>query len=263
MPVRLWRFAIASALGGIFSVASLFLELPSPLPIILDLTFCIFMCFIAFYSKHKKVSSIFIMSGLYFGISMLMGGIITALFNLLNRLHLPLDKIDGDGISVWLFALLAILAGVISLSGSKFISKRSGARSVKVKIFFNGRVKEFCGLVDSGNIACDPISGKNIIIVDKGSADGLIDMSVIDNFISGNITDDRIYSKMRLIPINTVGGKGFMVAIRPDKIVINQRSNKDSEGQEYITDSLFAISDIGNSAYEYNAIVPSEILHAF
>ncbi len=258
--VHIIRLAAASALGGVYSVISLFIEAASPWPLILDVAVCFIMCIIVFYSKDNKFSSVFLCTGLFFGISMLTGGVMTALFNLLNRADLPIESIGDDSVSVWLFAALAASAGLISLVGSKFVSKRYGIRSCTVKILFDGKEKEFRGMVDSGNLVSDPVSGKNVIIIDREKAKNLVDTDIIDAFTKGLYRPQKSYLGMRLLPVTTASGKSFLVAIKAQKIILTLPPDKKGRSGEYITDSLFAVSDIGRSACDYDAIVPDEII---
>ena len=58
-----------------------------------------------------------------------MGGMMTALFHLLNRLELPLDVLgrEQDGLSAWVFALLAGISTFAGMHGSNLL-RRSAVR---------------------------------------------------------------------------------------------------------------------------------------
>ena len=109
------RSLIAAAFGGIYSVISLFFYVTPVIAFILDCAVCAVICAIAFACGKKKLTSLCVPTFLYVGISMMTGGCMTAIFNLLNKLELPLDLIGEDSVSTYLFAILAAIAGVISL----------------------------------------------------------------------------------------------------------------------------------------------------
>ena len=58
----------------------------------------------------------------------------TALFHLLNRSPLSegLETVEGDGISVWIFALLALISGWLTLLGGRFFATRSARERAQV-----------------------------------------------------------------------------------------------------------------------------------
>ena len=178
----------------------------------------------------------------------------TALFNLINRLDLPFELADGDGLSVWGFAILAILAGVMAVFGGNFIFKKKEIRDCQLKIFFDGKEKSFNGLSDSGNLVRDPISGKPVIIIDRKLADEFVDLKILENFISGIPSKEPAYSGMRIAPINTVSGRSVIVLLRADKITITYTRGAKQESIQ--PDAMFALGDIGKSADGYHAIIP-------
>ena len=75
----------------------------------------------------------------------------TAIFNLFNRLDLPIDAIKADGFSTYAFAILAAIAGFISLKSGQIISKKGSIKECKVTVRFCGKDIEFSGFADSGN----------------------------------------------------------------------------------------------------------------
>ena len=126
--IYLYKMLIASAIGGIYSVISLFIISTPVIALVIDCAVCLLMCAIVFSQKGVSAPSVLLYSFLYVGISMMMGGCMTAIFNLLNKLDLPLENITADGISTYLFAILAAAAGFISLTSGQVIAKRSNIR---------------------------------------------------------------------------------------------------------------------------------------
>ena len=114
--MSLVKMIIAASIGGIYSVISLLLGLGGILSLTVDVAVCVAMCAIVFAEKTQRVSSTLLCSFLFVGISMMTGGAMTAIFNLLNRLELPIDSVGEDGISPYLFAILAIISGLSVLA---------------------------------------------------------------------------------------------------------------------------------------------------
>lgn len=255
------KMVLSAMLGGAFSCASLFLPSSTFIELLLDLFVCFVMCAIVFYEKGRKKSSLFLCSFLYIGISMMSGGCMTAIFNLLNSLDLPLDKIGEDGISVYLFAALAIAAAIISLKSGEIISHHSSIGECKLTIELDGKKCEFLALVDSGNLVKDPISNKNVIFVDCEKLAQIVNIKILEDFSRGISIGDKSYKSMRLIQINSAGGVKLVTAFLPDNITIEVISDKSQKRQTYYSpDALIAPIDLGQNADGYDAIVPKAIM---
>lgn len=247
------RMLLSSALGGIYSVISILVTVSSPISLLLDISSCLIICAVTFHGR-KQIKKTLIASLLFFSVSMAMGGIMTALFNLLNKLDLPLDAFDGDSISVWSFALLAIAAGIFSIFGGGIIFRKREVTSCELTLRFDGKQKTVRALCDSGNLVRDPISGRPVIIISRDTADGLVNRSITDGFIRGIASDIPAYSGMRIAYVNTAAGSSMLVLLRAEKITISCKSKKSTE--EFSPDALFAVGDMKSAGGDHGAIIP-------
>ena len=257
--MKLYKMLIASAIGGIYSAVSLFVPHIPAIELIIDALVCLIMCAIVFAEKGRRLSSTLLCAFLFIGISMMTGGCMTAIFNLMNRLALPLDKIDGDGITTYLFAILAAIAGIISLRSGELISRRANIKDCSLSVTIGDKTLEIKALADSGNLVKDPLSGRAVIIIDRAELEKIVDISIFDKYKDGFMSETRNVKGLRLIPINTAAGKGFLCAAMPQKIIAEFTTRKNTTVKNEL-DALIAPSDINNSAADYRAIVPSEIL---
>ena len=257
--MKLGRMVIASSAGGIYSVLSLFLGLPSVLNLFIDCAVCLIMCLIAFFEKERGPNSLFVAAFLYVGISMMTGGCMTAIFNLLNKLDLPLDSIESDGISTYLFAALALIAGIISLKSGQLISKKGSIRECKLYVRFCGKDFEFSGFADSGNLVRDPISGKAVVFLDREVIEREQSLAFLDNYAKGMLDSDIPCKSLRLISLHTATGQSIAVAALPESISLEYEDSK-KRAKRLEIDALISPTSIGKSAQGYNAIIPSEII---
>ena len=258
--LKLLRLIIAAAAGGAYSVISLFSPFSPTINLIIDAIFCLVICAIAFAENGRRLSSTLLCGFLFVGISMMTGGAMTAIFNFLNRLDLPLDSIDGDGISTYLFAIIAAVAGIITLRSGEIISKRSDIKECKLTLTISGKTATFFALSDSGNLVKDPLSGKNVVLIDRSSLSHLVDVSVFDKFLEGQQPPASSGLKgLRIVPIKTAGGKSFLAAAIPE-ILFAEVGTQKGKTHTLELDALIAPSDIGKSAEGYQAIVPSQII---
>ena len=159
---KIGRCMLASAMGGVYSVAMLFVSLHPAVVFLADLGLCALMCLAAYGIKDKKMSEFLLHITVYFGVSMGTGGCMTAMYSLLNRMELPLSEVEKnpDGISVWLFGLLAVASGVVAMLGGKFFKNVSSDTVSVVNIKYKGASLSVRGMTDTGNMLKDPISGK-------------------------------------------------------------------------------------------------------
>ena len=256
------RSLIASILGGVYSVSVLFIYIVPPFGLILDAAACVFMCAIVFIDGRTKFSKIILCTAVYIGVSVALGGAMTALFNLFNTLDLPIDalKNESEGIPVWLFALLAAISGAATLAGGRFFKDKQSRKSAKVEITFGGKSVTLCALCDNGNLIRDPMSGRCVVVGDLASLRRILPDEIIkatreknSSYISG--LPPETARRLRLVPAKSVAGSSVLYALIPDRIVVTTE-----DGEEHESDALFAPAPIGGSAKGYEALLPSELL---
>ena len=257
--MKLGRMLSAAALGGVYSVISLFLPISSAISLALDCATCLVMCAIVYYEKGRSLGSLLLATFLFIGISMMTGGCMTAIFNLLNKLNLPLDLVEADGISTYLFAALALIAGIISLKSGQIISRRAPIKECRLHLRFCGKDFELLGLSDSGNLVRDPITGKPIIFVDRATIEKQIPLDFLDRFAEGMLDRGAPCKNLRIISLRTAAGTSIATAAAPDSISIEYEDKKGKTTTAELS-ALISPTDLGNSAEGYTAIIPAEII---
>ena len=259
------RGAISATLGGTYSVAILFFPMSAIVSVFADLLFCAFMCLVAFGVSGGGWYKYLLTTSVFFGVSVGTGGLMTAIFSLLNRLDLPLEEVEknGDGVSVWLFAILAVISGAAATMSGKFFKAVSKDTVFAVDITYRGKSVSIKGMVDTGNLLRDPISGKPIIIVDTEELRGMMTPKCVLDASNGKIAEvvsaDPTH-RVRLVPINTAGGESMICAFVPDSIVIRA----EGKGVTEKADALFAPSRLSfgaeKKAIGCGALLPSSII---
>ena len=125
--LSLLRFILSAAIGGVYACVALFLPFSGLAAFFIDAAMCVLMAFVA-VGRRKQIKDAFIFSLVFCAASILLGGAMTALFNLFNKIGL--DGLFGteagsDSISVWLFAALAAISGIVAALGGRFFKKRA------------------------------------------------------------------------------------------------------------------------------------------
>ncbi len=222
--MRNFRVILAAAVGGAYSVASLFIEAGQGLALIIDLIVLILMCALAYGVKNGGFLSFVKSVLLYFFVSALLGGLMTALFSLFNDLDiLSFAKTNGEGLEVWIFALLAVISALITLRGGRFYRGSRARRVAKIELKSGGRAALLSALIDSGNLACEPISGKSVIFARLESCANLLDKELYSAIKSGaDITalPLKIASKIRLIPSKMISGSRILPSLKFDGVTL-------------------------------------------
>lgn len=244
-----WRLFAASALGGIYAVAALFWRMSPMGAVAADVGVCLVMCVLLFYERGVPLRFLALSCAIFVGVSMAMGGMMTALFNLLNRAGFPVREMgeERDGISAWLFAAAAGISTVMGLRGGKLLRRSAARRFARLSITLGERTVEVQALIDSGNLCRDPISGKPVVFLDPMRARSLLGTAQ-------RVTDSpELARRFRLIPVETVNGKQLQSAYLPDRMTLT-----DGGGTHEI-DALFAPAETLAGAGVYGAIVPSSL----
>lgn len=254
------RAAAAAVIGGVYGGAVLFFATSSVLSVVADVFVCLLMCIVVF-GKGKK-PGIILSTLVYFSVSMALGGFMTALFNLLNRMgfsSIAGDNTGEDGISVWLFALLAAVSAVFTLAGGRSFRRRSSVKSATVIMRFGNREKKLSAMVDSGNLLREPISGRACIAVEARSMRGLIDEGILSAAKEGGVSaltalGGFSVKNVRLVPVHTATGEKMLIGVRADSVHI------DAGKGAYEIDAYLVLSNL-DAPMGAEALVPSELLN--
>ena len=254
IKLSLPRAIVGAAIGGVYSVAALFVPTVYALSLLIDLGVCFIMCVTVYYKRDG--SDILLMTLTYFAVSMALGGFMTAIFNMLNKLGFgELQGSEGDSISVWLFALLAIVSGLITLAGGRFFRKRSSQRRVALEISYAERSVRLDALVDSGNLLCDPMSGRPCVVADTSALGRFLPNEIISVATRGaaglSELSQESAKNIRLVPTTSVGGDRILIALRVDRMTL------DCGKGGYDVDALLALSVLDK---ESAALVPSALV---
>ena len=249
------RGILASVIGGVYACSALLLGVGGVGGFAVDLAFGLIITAVAL-AKKGSVGRVFLQALVFAATSTALGGIMTALFYLFNKTGIFdfVKETDGDGISVWIFFILALISGVLTLLGGKGLTKRLSASEVMVEITIGGRAVTLRGISDSGNLLCEPLSGKPCVIVDRARLASVLPSELVCpdrgdalSALGGLCEETR--KRVVLIPASTATGEGMLVGLRAERIVI------EAGGKKREADAVIALSDI-----EAGALVPSCLL---
>ena len=96
----------------------------------------------------------------------------------------------------------------------------------EIEIFYNGNIEKIKTMIDTGNLLKEPISKKDVVIVEKDSLKSIISKDILDNIQSilhGQwLESENLHSyKLNLIPFSSLGNdNGLLIGFKPDYIKI-------------------------------------------
>ena len=253
-PLRQGRAFLAAALGGLYAAVGLLLPLPPPFGFLGDLAMGGVICLAAFACKGLSPLRLLKDSAVFALSSAVLGGVMTAIYSLLNRLHLPFDALEGDGLSVWTFALLTAVASFATLRGGRLMGLSQKTKTVTLEVILFGKKLTLSAMVDTGNLLKDPISGKSVIVAELSALSPALPPALQKAFESGNLShclsDPAIACCLRPIPTRTATGEGMLFALRPDELTVISGKLRQKG------DHLIAPAPLRQAAQGFDAVFP-------
>lgn len=217
------RLALASLIGALYSVTSVILRSDS---IYYTVLIAVAMCLFA-YGKCA-INQFFGRIVSFFAVNMLLGGGMTAVFNLFSRID-GVQKVVIYGqvhevssqmpFGVYLVGFSAI--SLIVFGFGKLFNKKGVARHRVLTIYYGGKRSVHDVIEDSGNMLCEPMSGDPVVFLTENAVrrafgDGMV--SCLDSPSSRAMLSER--GKMRIVVYETVAGRDMSVCVRADKAYV-------------------------------------------
>jgi hypothetical protein len=162
-----------------------------------------------------------------------------------------------EGIDAWIFSLLAFLGAFSSFFGARMLRTDISTHTARLKITGNnGKSVELLALVDSGNLACEPISGKAVIFASVEELCDVLDAPAYEAISEKTPMEEMSFSvasKIRLVAGGSIVGRELLPAVRLENVLIKYGK------REKPLDVYFAFVD-REKLGKYGAIVPSEAI---
>lgn len=233
LPLHAGRAAVSAAIGGLYAVLALIPGRYAAVNWIIGLLLPALLCYICFGSC--KIGRFLCRYAAFWGISLLTGGGMTALYYAVNRAA-GNRKISVNGtvkevyneIPLWVFALLALACALISLIWGRIAGRMRGRRSAALTVQFcrGGQEVVLSALVDSGNLLTEPFGGLPVILVGRERMKEILPAPLLPVLMgSGDLSglDGDAASRIRLIPYRGVGGGGLLFGYLPAKVAVDGR----------------------------------------
>ena len=242
----------ASLIGGIYSVAKVFLKGNDIFDCVISLGVGMLMCYICFGGyKFLKTMTVF------YSVSALIGGIMFGVYYFLASYHTGIYgyafEYAYSHLPVWLFVVLAAISMLISWSFAYFGRDSSEKENEKIGIEFEGKCIEVNALIDSGNLVKEPISNKSVVIIGKEKAAELFSTEIYNSLLQ-NESENLLENRFRIIPVYGIDGKRkICYGVKPDRMFKTVKKTKIE------LDAYVAVGNI-NRFVDYDGIMHPAVL---
>ena len=263
LKLKLVRVIISSTIGSIYAIITYVTELSIYTSIISKIILAIVMVYIAFNPQNMK--SMWKQVVIFYLTSFVFGGVALYLIYFIK----PQDVFIKNGIFVGEYALKviflgAIMAFLIIKISIKFIKTKINVKDMfcKIKIIINGKEIETKAMIDTGNLAKEPITNTPVVIVESSLLEKILPKEIlnnIDNILAGNldgINEDYI-SKLRCIPFSSLGKQnGMLLGIKADEISVEKEEENKTNNNVIIGVYDKSLTKRG----EYRALIGLELI---
>ncbi len=210
-PRRVLRSSCASALGALYAVCMFFWPLSFLWSLVGALFLSIIMIAIAFRPRGFKALMKYLC--VFYAVTFVLGGTALSIFYMADNAAIT-GTVIRNGIIYFnfpVYRLLPIAAGCFIILKTAFhLSERLNAcqqLTCKVRIQYHGNAVTLRGFYDSGNLLCDPVTGRGVIIANLASLAPLLNED-----ISTPMTEYKTLS------CHTLQGDTTLKAFMPDAI---------------------------------------------
>lgn len=227
VQIKWIRIFISSLIGGLFAICNYIVNMNWLFGMVLKIIISVVMVKIAFNKCNLRK----IMKQLMFFylVSFTFGGIAFMLLFFIN----PKNIIIKSNHLVGVYPLkIAVISGIIGFLVffiiSKILKNNLSKKSIlcEIEIFYNGNIEKIKTMIDTGNLLKEPISKKDVVIVEKDSLKSIISKDILDNIqsiLQGKwLEAENLHSyKLNLIPFSSLGNdNGLLIGFKPDYIKI-------------------------------------------
>lgn len=231
------RIIIASTIGSIYAIISYITNIQIYATIILKAILAIIMVYVAFnpqnIKKMWKQVSIFYLTSFVFG-----GVTLYLIYYIKPQEVLIKNGIFVGGYILKIIMLGAIVSFVVIKISLKIIKTKINPKDMycKIKIKLNGNIIETKAMIDTGNLAREPITNTPVVIVESTLLENTLPNQILNNLekiLCGDLSriskemQEKYIPKLRCIPFSSLGKQnGMLLGIRADEIQIETEEEK-------------------------------------
>lgn len=225
------RVIISSSIGSIYAIITYITEIEIYASAILKGILAIILVYVAF--NPQNVKKMWKQVAIFYLTSFVFGGVALYLIYFIK----PQEVLIKNGIFVGEYILKVIMLGaivafIIIKISLKIIKTKINPKDMycKIKIKVNEKSIETKAMIDTGNLAKEPITNTPVVIVESSLLEEVLPNQILnnlENILSGDLTkiseemQEKYISKLRCIPFSSLGKQnGMLLGIKADEIEV-------------------------------------------
>ena len=260
---KVTRIIISSIIGSIYAIITYLTKFAIYTTIIVKCILAIVMVYVAFNPSNIKsmIKQVF----LFYLTSFIFGGVALYLIYFIKPQDIFIKNVIFVGDYVLKVILLgAIIAFAIIKIFIKIIKNKLNARDIycNIKIKINNKLIETKAMLDTGNLAREPITNTPVVIVESSLLENTIPQYIlknIDHVLAGDLSEvpKEYISRLRCIPYSSLGKmNGMLLGIKADEIIVKKDDEEKSTPNVIIGIYNASLTKRG----EYRALIGLELI---
>lgn len=234
---RVINVILSSGIGSIYAIITYITEIPIYTSLILKALLAIIMIYVTFNPPNTKI--LWKQVAIFYLTSFIFGGVTLYLIYYIK----PQEVFIKNGIFVGKYILKVIMLGAIVAFFTIRISLRIIKTKItpkdmycKIKVKLNEEIIETRAMIDTGNLAKEPITNTPVVIVESTLLEGIVPIKILNNLediLCGDFSQisdemqEKYISKFRCIPFSSLGKQnGMLLGIRADEILVETEDEK-------------------------------------
>lgn len=223
----LFKMVVTSAFGSLFSISEyIYFGIKENEKFIFKFVLSIVMINMTFGFKKKKLLFNLVV---FYLVSLSFGGLSFATLFFINseKIIIKNDMFLGISLleSIVISSIICFVLILVLIVCLKIYEKKK-SELIEIEIINNGKTHKVMALYDTGNLLKEPITQKDVIIVEKSELYDICDNNFLDSIkdiLNGKwIGDENSNYKFCLIPFSSLGNEnGILIGFKPDYIKVN------------------------------------------
>lgn len=247
-PAKVHRLIISSFLGAFYAVFATVFLTNEKLSLFFSAVILVGIVWIS--SKGISIYRKIKFSVAFFLFQILIGGLVYYGYCMLDRLfeNFEYSSAGGENKNLLLLSLIILLAiGFLKLAFSFLGSVRS-EKNAKISVFYLEREFSFDALVDTGNLAVDPLDKTPVMLINSKLCKMIFGFKITKETVE--TCDSEIKKRIRIIPASFGGNKKILYGIKPDSAYVITKKRKEK------ISVIIAVNNEENDFGGYDALIP-------
>ncbi|MBQ2835725.1 MAG: sigma-E processing peptidase SpoIIGA [Clostridia bacterium] len=261
------RVIASSTIGSIYAIITYVTEIYIFTSVILKAILAIIMVYVAF--NPQNIKRMWKQVAIFYLTSFVFGGVALYLIYYIKPQEVFMKNAVFVGEYVLKVIMLGAIVAFITIKISlKIIKTKINPKDMycKIKIKLQGQKIETKAMIDTGNLAKEPITNAPVVIVESSLLEDILPNKILnnlENILGGDLSQiseemqEKYISKLRCIPFSSLGKQnGMLLGIRAEEVEIETDDEKKTTNNVIIGIYDKSLTKRG----EYRALIGIELI---